>query len=51
MMTMTGLNNIHAEDEYIEMSVSSISEDSPNPTKNGSVPAVDAAIDSLYLTN
>jgi hypothetical protein len=49
MMTMTGLNNIHVKDEYIEMEmgVSSISEDSPDPTKNGSVPAVDATIDFL----
>jgi hypothetical protein len=48
MMTMTVLNNIHAEDEYIEMDVSSITEDSPDPTNNGSVPAIDAAIDFLH---
>ena len=47
MMTMTGLHNIHAEDEYIEMGVSSISEDSPDPTSNGRVPAVNTAIDFL----
>jgi hypothetical protein len=47
IMTMTTQNNIHAEDEYIEMGVSSISEDSPDPANNGSAPAVDVAIDFL----
>jgi hypothetical protein len=50
-MTMTRLINIHAKDENIKMGISSISEDSFDPTNNGSVPANNIAINFCLRFN